>query len=63
MHLWERIDKDDFSKNIRTARLAVPGGWLYRVTMNSTVGPGVAVTTTFVADPDAEKTAAKRGVR
>ena len=58
--LWERIDKDGFNKNITTARLAVTGGWLYRVTMNSTVGPGVAVTTTFVADPDADKTVANR---
>ncbi len=51
--LWERISSDGQAGQIKTDRLAVPGGWLYRVIIRSITGPGVAVTTQFIDDETA----------
>lgn len=50
---WEKLTEEfDGSLTFKTARLATPGGWLYRTYVRDTSQSSVSVLhTTFVPDP------------
>lgn len=51
---WEPIEEPAGNLNavVRSDRLAVPGGWLYRTVITPRPSyPGAAVSMVFVADP------------
>ena len=53
---WKPIEEPSHTTNahVRSDRLAVPGGWLYRTIVTSKPSfPGAAVSMIFVADPQA----------
>lgn len=53
-HKWELVYEPPYGAHI-THRMAVPGGWLYKVEVSSNEGHQVSISTCFVPHPLASK--------